>query len=92
MANLNDTLQAHEVRDNFYQVLEEVDSKLRQFTITLRGRTKAVIMSAEEFKGWAETVELMADRKTVKRIREAEKALDEGYGVAWDETKKQLGW
>lgn len=92
MNKLNDTLLANEARANFYQILDEVDSKLRQFTITLRGKTKAVIMNAEEYEGWLETLELMADRKTVKRLDRAVKDLDGGKGVAWNEAKKQLGW
>jgi antitoxin YefM len=92
MANLNNTLLAHEARDNFYQILEEADTKLRQFTITLRGKAKAVIMSAEEYEGWLETVEIMADKSMVKRIEQGKRELKQGKGISWDKAKKQLKW
>lgn len=92
MRKLDDTLLANEARANFYQILEEVDGKLRQFTITLRGKAKAVIMSAEEYEGWLETLELMADRNASKRIEKAIGDLDKGKGVTWGKAKKQLGW
>jgi prevent-host-death family protein len=92
MANLNNTLLANEARDNFYQILEEADTKLRQFTITLRGKAKAVIMSAEEYAGWLETLELMTDKATIKRIDLGQKELKAGKGIAWEKVKQQLKW
>ncbi|OGV97102.1 hypothetical protein A2W24_00135 [Microgenomates group bacterium RBG_16_45_19] len=92
MAKLNDTLLANEARANFYQILDEVNTHLRQFTVTLRGKARAVIMSAEEYEGWLETLELMADRKASMGIEQAVRDLDEGKGIPWKKAKKQLGW
>ena len=69
MATLNSTLPANIARSNFYQILEETDEKLRQFTVTLRGKAKAVIMSAAEFKGWLETLDIMSDPQLVASIK-----------------------
>jgi prevent-host-death family protein len=66
---LSSTLPANEARANFYQILDEAANKLRQFTVTLRGKSKVVIMAAEEFEGWLETLEIMADRKLSASIK-----------------------
>ena len=63
MNALSSTLPANQARANFYQILDEAANKFRQFTVTLRGKSKAVIMAAEEFEGWLETLEIMADKK-----------------------------
>lgn len=91
MNTLTSTLPANEARANFYQLLDEVDSKLRQFTITLRGKQKAVIMSAEEYEGWLETLDIMSDPKLVASIKQGMAELRAGKGIPWDTVKKKLG-
>lgn len=74
MSYLNATIPANQARSNFYQILDEAEEKLRQFTITLRGKTKVVIMSAEEFASWQETLEITSDKKLVQSIKRALKS------------------
>ena len=92
MSQLNTTIAANEARSNFYQILDEVADKLRQFTITLRGKTQAVIMSAEEFAGWQETLEIMADKKLKKEIKNGWGEIKTGRGVAEIRANKLIGW
>lgn len=74
-------IAAADARYSFFEILEKV-AKLRQiFTITKRGTAKAVIMSADEFEEWAETLELMANPKTVKGIKKGLKELKTGKFV-----------
>lgn len=90
MNTLSSTLQAHEARDNFYQILDETGQGLRQFVVTLRGQAKAVIMSAEEYDGWLETLDVMSDKRLVTDIRRGVKELKTGKGVSWEIAKKKL--
>lgn len=69
MTTLNSTIPASQARSHFYQILEETGDKWRQITITLRGKTKAVIMSIDEFASWQETLDIMSDKKLVKSIK-----------------------
>ena len=50
----------------------------------------AVIISAEEYESWKETIEILSDPSLVKAIRQGEKEIDEGKGIPWEEFKKQL--
>ena len=71
-------IAAAEARSSFFDILEKV-SKLRQiFTITKKGTAKAIIMSADEFEEWAETLEIMARPKTVRGIKKGLKELKTG--------------
>ena len=89
MPQLSSTLQAHVARDNFYQILDEVGNKFRQFSISLRGQTKAVIMSSEEYEGWLETLDIMSNPQLVKNIKASLKSKKH---YTWEESKKKLGW
>lgn len=89
MTNLSFTLPANEARANFYQILNEVENKLQQFTITLRGKTKAVIMSAEEFAGWQETLDIMSDPQLVQSIK---KGLNSQKTYSRKQADKIIGW
>lgn len=89
MPTLNSTLPANVARSNFYQILEEADDKLRQFTITLRGKAKAVVMSAAEFDGWLETLNIMSNPKLVASIK---RGLKSKKRYTEEEVNKILGW
>ena len=68
MNTLSSTISANEARSNFYQILDEAAGKLRQFTVTLRGKSKVIIMAAEEFEGWLETLYITGDKKLSESI------------------------
>lgn len=71
-------IAAADARSIFFEILEKV-SKLRQvFTITKKGTARAVIMSADEFEEWAETLEIMASPKTVRGIKKGLKEFESG--------------
>lgn len=89
MAILSSVLPAHQARANFYQLLSEAGDQLRQFTITLRGKAKAVLMSAEEFDGWLETLEIMSNKKLSKSI---EKALKSKKVYTQQQVDNMIGW
>lgn len=52
------TLSISEARKKIFKIADEVQKTGRYFTITEKGRPKAVIMSAEEFESWQETLEV----------------------------------
>lgn len=92
MAQLNSVLQAHEARANFYQLLDEVGNNLRQFTITLRGKSRAVVMPLEEYEGWLETLDIMSNPRLVSDIKQSIKELKAGKGIPASKVDKILKW
>lgn len=92
MAQLSSTLTASAARANFYQILANAVDNLSQYTIKIRGKGDAVIMSAEELDSWRETLEIMSDPQMVKDIRQGIKELKAGKGIPYSKVKKQLGW
>lgn len=89
MTTLNTTIPANEARSNLYQILTEVGEKWRQFTITLRGKPKAVLISPEEFASWQETLEIVSDKKLVQSIK---RGLHSQKIYSQKRADKTIGW
>lgn len=89
MTTLNTTIPVSEARSNLYRMLDEVAQEWRQFTITLRGRPKAVLISPEEFASWQETLEIMSDKKLTESIKKGLRSKKQYSQKAAD---KIIGW
>ena len=72
------TLKATEARKNFFEILKNIDRPNRIYTITLDGVPKAVILSADEYESWLETMEIKSNPDLVREIKQAEKEFKKG--------------
>lgn len=52
--------------------------------MTERGKPKVVVMSADEFDSWQETLEIMSDIDLMKDIKEAKEDFKKGNYVTLD--------
>lgn len=62
-----------QVRQNLPKLIDEIDARFERLFITKGGKAKAVIMSADEFESWMETIEEYQDPESLKRTREINK-------------------
>ncbi|MBU2531046.1 MAG: type II toxin-antitoxin system Phd/YefM family antitoxin [Elusimicrobia bacterium] len=85
-------LPATDVRKKFFKILEEVKKPNRVYTITLGGKHRAVIMSAEEYEAWRETIEIATNPEIVKDLKEAEKDFKAGRYTPLEEVLKEEGY
>ena len=85
-------MTATEARKNFYAVIDAAGHPGVSVVITHAGLPKVVVMSFEEFEGWQETMEIMADPDLSKDIIKSMKQLKEGKlkTVRYDALKKSL--
>ena len=88
--NSKTTISISEARKKIFDIAEEVQRPGSYYTFTENGKPKVVLMSAEEFESWVETMEILSDPKAMKRIEQAEKELKRGDYVSWTDFKK--GW
>ncbi len=86
---LSGTLPANVARANFYQILEEVGTDLRRFTITHRGKTKAVVMPIEDVEAWEETLEILSDKKLMTNIKKSKSDYSKGNFITLEEVEKK---
>ncbi len=60
------TLPISEARKRIFEIVAEVQAPGTVYTLTEKGKPKAVVMSASEFESWAETLEVMHKFPTLK--------------------------
>ena len=69
------TLPLSEAKSQLSSLVEQVRSLEEQVVITRNGRPAAVLVSAEEFERWKETIEVRGDAALMKEIRAGLRAL-----------------
>lgn len=72
------TLTATEAKTHFLELIRDSNKRLERFLITKNGKPAVVLMNADEFEGWLETLEIMSDKKGLKELRQAKKELEGG--------------
>ena len=78
MSIQNNILSITEARNNLFKLVDDAQKKGAHFVLTERGRSRAVIMSYEDFDAWQETMEIMSDPELMKDIKDAEKDIKSG--------------
>ena len=69
------TLPLSEAKSQLSSLVEQVRALEEQVVITRNGRPAAVLVSAEEFERWKETIEVRGDAARMKEIRAGLRAL-----------------
>ena len=62
-------LPLSEVKAKFSKLVDEVVARDEEIVITRNGRAEVVLLSQDQFEGWRETVEILADRELMREIR-----------------------
>ena len=63
------TYPVSKLRPNLLKVVNDAQKFGAEFFITRKGEPCAVIVGYDEWESWDETMEIAADRKTLKRIQ-----------------------
>jgi prevent-host-death family protein len=90
------SMTATEARKKFYAIIAATEHPGVSVVITHDGLPKVVVMSFEEFEGWQETMEIMADpdpsldRDIREGIREMKKGKVPKGAISLDALKKEL--
>lgn len=92
---MNTFMTATQGRKNFYAMLKIIQKPDTAIIITHEGEPKGVFLSFDEFEGWLETMEIMADpdptlkRDLLRGIREM-KSGKRVNGVSLENLRKRL--
>ncbi len=91
--NTKTTLPISEARKKIFDIAKEVQKPSNYYTLTEKGRPKAVIMSVEEFESWQETLEVMREFPNLEKdIKEAEREYKKGDYVTLEEFLAKEGY
>lgn len=58
-----------EVKAKLSELVDQVAARDEEVVITRNGRATAVLLSQDQFEGWRETVEILADKELMKEVR-----------------------
>jgi len=85
-------MNATEARKKFFAIVDAAGHPGVAVTVTHEGVPKVVIMSFEEYEGWQETMEIMADPELSADILQSLKQLKKGKlkTVDYDTFRKSL--
>ena len=84
------TITLKELRPELPEVINGIDEKLDRYIVTKRGRPVAIMMSVDDYEGLLETIEILSDKETVKRIIKSKKDIKEGRTVSLKDLKGRL--
>ncbi|MBO9577682.1 MAG: type II toxin-antitoxin system Phd/YefM family antitoxin [Microbacteriaceae bacterium] len=85
-----ETLPLAEARAKFSQIVDDVVRTHETYEVTRNGERAAVILSAEEYDGLLETLEILSDPEAMAEIREAEAAIARGETYSLEEVEAEL--
>lgn len=91
--NSKNTLSITEARKRIFKIADEVQAGSKYYYLTDKGRAKAVLMSADEFESWQETLEVMKDFPDLANdAKEAAKDYKQGNYITLEELLAKEGF
>jgi prevent-host-death family protein len=84
------TLPLTEARKDLSKIVDRVSGTQEHVVITKQGRPEAVVMSADEFESWQETLEIMADPAAMASIKRGLRDIKAGRVTPYEEVRRRL--
>ena len=72
------TLSLKEARNQFSDIIDRAGRFSERVVVTKNGRPEVVVMGADEFESWVETLELLSNPKAVKSLKQGLKEAKAG--------------
>lgn len=84
------TISLKELRPELPQVIKGIDTKLDRYIVIKRGKPVAVMMSPDDYEGLLETIEILSDKDTVRRIKKAKKEIAQGKTISLEKLRRKI--
>lgn len=68
-------LPLSEVKAKLSELVDVIERRDEQLTITRNGKAVAIILSTDEYESWTETAEILKDTRFLKEIRDGIRSL-----------------
>jgi antitoxin YefM len=78
------------VKDRLSEFVDRVQREHDRVVITRNGTPAAVLISPDDLASLEETVELLSDKKAIRELREAERAVTDGDVVRGVDAVRKL--
>jgi prevent-host-death family protein len=84
------TITLKELRPELPGVIKDIDTKLDRYIIMKRGKPVAVMMSPDDYESLLETIEILSDKDSVRRIKKAKKEIAKGRTISLEELRRKI--
>ena len=78
-----------EAKQRFTEIVRRAEEFLDRYLVTKNGKEAAIVMSAEEYEGLLETIDILASRREVQALSEATGQARKHQTVSLEEYKSQ---
>ncbi len=78
------TVSATDARIKLYDLLDEVEKLSKRVVITSHGKTKAVLVNADELESLEETLEVLRDKRAMVSIAKSMKEIKAGKIIPFE--------
>lgn len=79
-----------DVKSHLSELVSRVHDHHERITVTVHGRPSAILISPEDLQALEETLEIMRDAATMKRLAESDAELARGEYVSADELAEAM--
>ncbi len=84
---MSDFISITDLRANLPSLVDKVERNLGRLVITVQGKPKAILMSADELESLEETAEILSIPGAKRSIKEGLKQAEKRKGIALSELK-----
>ena len=86
------TLPIMEARKQFNSLPETLmrDGQIDVMEITRRGKPVLAVLPWELYEAIAETLDVMADKEIMEKLRQSIREMDEGTTISWADARQEL--
>ena len=84
------TITLKELRPELPKVIKGIDAKLDRYIVTKRGKPIAVMLSPDDYDGLLETIEILSDKETAKRLKKAKQEIKTGKTITLEELRRKI--
>jgi antitoxin YefM len=85
-----ETLPLAAVKAKLSEVVDRVQREQDRVTITRNGRPVAMIVAIDDIEGLEETLEILSDKRLMRKIRAGIAAAEKGDTIPLEDVKKRL--
>lgn len=89
MIPLKNILPVSTVKKNLMQLLKQLESESSSIVITRDGKAAGVLMSADEYEGLLETMEIVRDPEIMQALKRGEEDYKKGKYYTHEEVFKE---
>lgn len=84
------TITLKELRPELPLVIKDIDTKLDRYIVTKRGKPVAIMMSPDDYEGLLETIDILSDKETARRIKKAKREIKENKTVSLEVLRSRI--